>query len=79
MKKLHEPTDFKIGTVFMGDVNCKKFEIVNLFHPMYTTRKGAIRYKKELVVSYRDLKTGKIHTTDIETLCRIKITILEEL
>ena len=78
MQKLHEPTDFKIATVFQGSVNHNKFVIVNIFHKKYTTLTGKIRYKKETTIAFRCLKTGKTYTTDIETLCRCDIKILKE-
>lgn len=72
----HSPEDFKIGTVFYGAQTFARCEVVNIYRKA-TLRKGVVRPSKRVFVSYRNTKTGKIHVTDIETLCRCNIEVEE--
>ena len=78
LKQIHKPSDFKVGTIFVGDVNFRKCEIVNIYHEKYIDIAGNVRYKDYLTVAFKSFDNGRIYSTDMETLCRIKITIITE-
>ena len=74
MERLHEPSDFKVGTKFYGTVNNEFFEVVNI-----NTRKTAAKKKNTVTIVFvKEIKTKRIFTVDIETLCRCKIEIFKE-
>ena len=77
MLKVYEPSDFKVGTRFFGTVNHATFEIINIYHERIVSN-GKTRLSGILTVSYKNLKTGKIYATNIDTLCRCKIEIIED-
>lgn len=75
MLKKHEPSDFYVGMKFFGVVNYKTFQIVKIYHEKRLID-GKIKESKKLTVSFRNIETGKLFSTDLETLCRCAIEIL---
>lgn len=70
------PVDFKIGTYFKGKKSI--FEVINIYHKKRKGYKNKVYFVKEPTVSFRDIKNNKIYEADLETLCKIKIKILED-
>lgn len=75
MTVYHKPSDFKIGTEFFGAVSFIHFTVVNIYRKA-PKHKGKRKYPKKTFVSYQNTQTQKIYTTDIDTLCRCKIEII---
>lgn len=77
MLKKHEPSDFYVGMRFFGVVNFQTFQVVNIYREKRMVG-GKIKEAKALTISFKNIGTGKLYSTDLETLCRCNIKILED-
>ena len=77
-KRYHEPSDFKVGTVFIGAVNFQRFKIRDIYHERTLDKNGKVQEKKELTVSFIGLENGKLYSLDMETLCHCNVDITDE-
>lgn len=81
MISLNQTKQSKInkGTEFFGAINFyARFRVIDVFRKEKITKAGNKMFSKEIYVSFQNLETGKTYCTDMDTLCRCNIEIIED-
>lgn len=67
---------FRIGTVFMGNVNKAMMQVVDIFHEELGVANGSTRIAPNKTVKVKNLKNGTIHRCGLDMLEHCDVTVL---
>lgn len=81
MKRFHNPSDFKKGTVFVGKINNAEFKVLELYNKGDSIPVGL--YGGRIVIGEPtakivETKTGKVQRCSLEYLCHLLVDIKNE-